>query len=88
VNRALGRGTRVEVKRPIEVTCPTKDKTIQIVVAQGTTGTILEIIPNLRVRLDDVYEGKIREIRWHSSAKINDDLVSIDDEERRLWVVK
>jgi hypothetical protein len=84
----FGRGTRVKTKRPLMVSCPVKERVFRVIVGPGVTGTILEIIPNLRVRLDDVYEDKVQEIRWHSSARIGDDLVAIDEGERRLWVVK
>jgi hypothetical protein len=88
VAQSFGRGTRVQLKKAIEVSYPTKKGVQHIVLQRGLMGVVTEILPHFTIRLDEVFEGKVREVRWHGSVRIKSELRIVDKEERKLWLVK
>ena len=88
VSRTLGRGTRVKLAKSIEVSCPESDGIVRVTVPEGTCGTVLAVLPEFQIRLDSVHNDKIEVIQWHFSSKIYEDLVPLEDNKPKLWLVK
>ncbi len=79
---------RVRFKRDVEVSHPTDEKMLRVVVPCGVEGVVVQVMPFFRVRLDDLFQDKIRAVSWHQSARVFEDIESVEDDDRRLWVVK
>jgi hypothetical protein len=76
------------LRKAITVSYPTKKGVQHIVLKRGLVGIVTEVLPYFTVRLDEVFDGRVREIRWHGSIRIKSELRIVDKEERKLWLVK
>ena len=74
--------------RPIEVSCPSDSGIERVTIDAGTTGVVTSVLPTFQVRLTDIYDEKVQSISWHCSLKVVDDIVAIDSDAPKLWLVK
>ena len=74
----FGVGDTVRFKKGVEVSVPTPHKIEHRTIEKGTTGVVKSILPFV-VRIADFEQGAFREISWHRSISLSEELELVKD---------